>query len=298
MRFVKLFLSVFILLPTVCYAQRVNREDDIRDTRRAVEDRIQRESKWEREGTGGSLAAIRKNIDEENKKRYSRELPQPDKDDFDQIAVMAEDREKFGAVLKQKNTGIFKLFDAIDCDEETYLLDARQSCPNGFIGKATSYSFRVKKYREKSFSDIFLEDERISIRGFNVLGIITELGEIPLEALSLTAPGVKELSELKPATRISDVKRHLKLIQKGVQVGDYIFRSSAKLRLNNTYLLRSIAYKSKAVPDIKKTFFTFESWSKDKRDDVIIVFKCIRKNDDKSWILVWKELTRTDAPEL
>jgi hypothetical protein len=166
------------------------------------------------------------------------------------------------------------------------------------LGKAASYSFRVRKYREKSFADIFLEDESLSVRGFNVLGIMTELGEVPLESLTLSAPGVRELFEMKPSERAADLKQHVKLIRQGVQVGDHVFRSSVRLKPDRTYLLRSIAYKSKSMPDIKKTFFTYESWSDDKRDDVLVAFRCVRKNDDNSWILVWKELDRKDAPNL
>lgn len=299
MRFVNLsLLMLLIVFPADRYSQRGIANNDLRESQRLSEEQAQRSAEWARRRDVINDGLAKKNAGDSNPKDFFRQAPEPNKEDLEQIAVPAAAREKFGALLKQKDTGIFKLFDALDCDEEDYLLDARRQCPNGFIGKATSFSFRVKKYREKSFSDIFLENENISVRGFNVFGIIAELGEIPLEKVTLSLPGVRELSELRPATRVSDLKRHVGLLRKGVQVGDYVFRSSAKLKPNTTYLLRSIAYKSKSMPDIKKVLFTFDSWSKDKRHDVMVVFHCVKKNDDNSWVLVWKELARTNAPEL
>lgn len=221
-------------------------------------------------------------------------LPKPSKKDRQAIAIAEDILTTYGEFLKQKNTGIFRLHDASGCDEENYVVSVDSACPNAYPGKATAYSFRIKKYQSKIHSDIFLDDSKLHTKGFHALGIISSLGDQSLDNLNLSSDGVKQLSELEPPKKMEDFQRYSKTIAKGVQVGNHIFSNKAQLKSGQTYLLRVIAFKGSYVSRRNKSSAPIV-WKNDKRDDVIVVFKAVRENEDKSWSILWKELARKDA---
>ena len=229
---------------------------------------------------------------------FPRLLPKPTEKDRQAIAVAEDLSVTYGAFLKQKNTGIVRLHDAANCNEEKYVINADSACPNAYLEKATAFSFRTRGYQSKAYSDIFLEDSKLHLKGFHSLGIFSRLADQSLDDLNLSSDGVKQLIELQPPTKTEDFQKFSKTITKGVQIENHTYNASVQLESGQTYLLRVIAFKdSKKTRDNNKSSVP-HFFKKDKRDDITVVFKAVRENDDKSWVLLWKELARKEAPKI
>lgn len=222
-------------------------------------------------------------------------LPKPNERDRQAISVDNELLITHSKFLKQKFTGIFRLHDSADCNDAAVIVDMNSICPNGYPGKATAYSFRIKGYQFKYLSDLSIKDSKLDMTGVHKLSVITSLGNSSLDKLNLSSDGVKQLVELEPPTKKEDLQKYSKLIGKGVNVGNRIYSTNADLKLNQTYLLRVIAFKG--IPK-SAGISKYPAWKNDERDDVIIVFRTLKINEDKSWIILWKELARKDAPKI
>ncbi len=216
--------------------------------------------------------------------------------DREAIKINADDAAAFTGFLKQSDTGIVRLHDVSLCSENMGILEVNAPCPQNVWGKATAFSFRAKGYRLKLFSDIQLNSKTFDITGINILGFLSNLGDISIETANLKTAGIKELAEFEPSTEYKEVVKQQKFARKGFIVGDFFYRSSMPVELSKTYVLRSIAYRSDFYFQIGKTKMSLEDL--DKRKDVIVVFRLIRQYDDGSVGILWKKLKRNSAPVL
>jgi hypothetical protein len=65
---------------------------------------------------------------------------------------------------------------------------------------------------------------------------------------------------------------------------------------NTTYALRSIAYQGTIMRSIQT--LTYNELDVDKRRDVIVVFRVVKRDADGSVTILWKELSNKNAPKL
>lgn len=212
------------------------------------------------------------------------------------IGINSNDVAKFATFLKQPDTGMVRLHDISLCTENMRVLDANAPCPQNVLGKGASFSFRLEDYRTISFSDIRYDAKKLEIVGINVLGFLSNLGDVSLETVDLKTAGIKELAEFEPSTDYQEIIKQQRFARKGFQVGDFIYRSFLPAQLNKTYILRLIAYQGDFYFQIGKMKKYLADL--DKRKDLVIAFRLIRQYDDGSIGLVWKELQRKDAPYL
>jgi hypothetical protein len=224
-------------------------------------------------------------------------LPKVSAKDRQAVAIATDIMATYDEFLKQDKTGIIRLYDANTCSEEKHLINANESCPDAYPGKATAFSFRTEKYQWKGFSDIFIENSKVHIKGLHLLGILSSLGDKSLDDLTLASDGVKQLYELEPPNKMEDFEKYSKIIGKGVQIENQVFSSEAQLKSGQTYMLRAIAFGGSFVSRYPKSSGRL-IWGEDKRDDIIVIFKAVRKNEDQSWIILWKELMRKSAPKI
>lgn len=208
--------------------------------------------------------------------------------DLRAIAVSEEDKTKFAAFLKQPRTGIFRLHDISSCHESERVYKVEEPCPTHVAEKGSAYSFTERDYEFKLLADIFLEKDNFRIRKFETLSFLTDLGDVPLENLTLAASGIREMAEFVPSLDKKQVIAQAGIATKGFQIGKYVYKTSRPLKENSTYALRSITYR-----------FENENVSvKTRRVDIVVVFRVVRKHEDGSVIILWKELQRRDAPRL
>lgn len=140
------------------------------------------------------------------------------------------------------------------------------------------YSF-VRLTHEYGYgSDLSLERGQFGV-GFAGAdyGFITNLGDVPLESISLDTPEAKRLAVYARARQESDARLEYRRFQKGAEIDGVTVKSSVTMQPNSTYLLRSINYDE---------------------SDVLIAFKVMEIDSDGTPLILWKQLKRYSTPLL
>ncbi len=264
---------------------------------REQEEKMRREGKerqrsleeWNREKIIQSRRPEYKPLSEEDLKKIKAAL-----------APNSEDSAQYKDFLQQAKTGLFRLMPNRDCSQK-YIVSANEDCQNStFAGEF--YSFRAKNYNSDFFDLTFKDGELIS-KGFLAQGILVSLGDVPLENLLPTSNGVKFLFDFEPQTENKAVKKQFAEIAFGINFDGYKYTKSEKALLNTTYALRVVAYR----PDNKVRFgknemnaqdLKFFQSKGDKRTDLTLAFRIVRKDADGSLSILWKELNRQEAPKI
>jgi hypothetical protein len=234
------------------------------------------------------------NIDKEvnAKKPVYTVSRKPTKKDRAAIAVNTEDKKKFAQFLKQPGTGILRLHDYYNCETQELIVNAAITCPENLVGRGSAYSFRDQKYTNLAYSDILFENAGFHVRSKQLLGFLTDLGDIPLENVSLLSAGVDKMAEFAPSDKIEVFENNLATAERGFRIGDFFYTASLLFKENSTYALRSIAFRFKQNK-------SHENLSVDgKTSDIIVVFRVVRKHEDGSISLLWKQLQEKDAPTI
>jgi hypothetical protein len=207
------------------------------------------------------------------------------------IAIDKEDVDNFYEFIQTSNAGIVRLHDFLNCKRN------EKKCLKGLPGQGSSYSFRDSIYVEKSFSDILFENSSLHMQGLNTLGFLTDLGNYPLETFTLETGGIKEMAEFEPSDKLAEVENHFSIARNGFQVGNYVYKTSFPLKENSTYAFRSIVYRV-----VSKASKTENAGDKkipgSKRRDIIVIFRLIRKHEDGSISLLWKQLQDKESPTI
>lgn len=219
------------------------------------------------------------------------------------IAPNAADAVKYNDFLKQKNTGLFRLFPDFDCEAKS-IIRVDGNCAD-LVPGSWNYSFRLKNYSDIDFLDVQLKDGNLISKGFLSQGILVRLGNVPLENVSLTSAGVKFLLDFMPKDQIVEAKKQFVQITEGIKAADgYIYTNSLKADENTTYALRVIAYRSKVnnrglskKMTARELNFINLNYA-DKRIDLTVAFRIIRRDEDGSITILWKEINRRNAPKI
>ncbi|HVS21828.1 MAG TPA: hypothetical protein VHD88_08260 [Pyrinomonadaceae bacterium] len=178
------------------------------------------------------------------------------------VAPSEEDRTAYATLLRQPDTGIIRLI-----PRENKLT----------IGGAY-YSFSRLTHEYGYGSDIALEQDSLSV-GFAGAdyGMLTNLGDVSLDEITLEHPSVRFLSEYVPANKELDARSEHRRFSNGETIGGVPNRNRLPVEVKTTYLLRSIDYDT---------------------TDVLVAFRVVRKDIDRSFIIVWKLLKKYPKPEL
>ncbi len=217
----------------------------------------------------------------------------PTKRDRHLISIHPDDRNRYKKFLNNKSSGVIRLHDIARCDEMSrYLVNV--NCTWDVIGKAASFSFRTRKYTFGLYSDIQYRNGQIEVYGLNLLGFITELGDVPLESLSLKSGGIAPMFDFQPSWDVRAVKDHIQIAKDGFRIGEFSYKTRFTAKLNTTYAVRSIAYEAAWSKRLRKVIRVV--FGEDRRGDVIAVFRVIRKHDDGSVTILWRRLSIKEAP--
>lgn len=213
------------------------------------------------------------------------------------LSVSEDDKQKYGLFLKSNQTGLVKLISDLGCSANSKVIVASEQCLKySMPGGGSSYSFRIEDYRIPRLADLTFFDSTFEANGILSHGIFTGIGDVPLENVNLQSSGVKYLSELKPITKYDEAVKFHNIISKGMLNNGFFYGNRIRAVENMTYILRSIAYEGevpKAVNGI-----TYNELDFDKRKDLMIAFRIVRKEDDGSVTLLWKELARLSSPKM
>lgn len=307
---VKTAISIFFVLYLSCIAaaQRPTQTPPINsgntDTPQQVAERqrIEELQRQEQQGRFERLRAISEvKYNEVSLVRKGNEVrvkysPRLNDQDIHAIEVSPLDLKKYGAFLKSPKTGITRLQNADVCAPNDLVLQASNTCPNNVTGKATAFSFRVQSYRLPMVADVFFKGNKLIANGAFILGILSDLGQTDINSLNAESDGIKQLLDFQPPETGNEIAGQNATLKRGLQVGNYIYKTEIEIKEGNSYVLRSVAYKGKIWQGggIEK----INMLDGDERKDVTVAFNILRKLNDGSIILLWKEISRIAPPKI
>lgn len=198
------------------------------------------------------------------------------------LAPDASDVAQHQFLLSQNKTGLMKLLPRESFDWGVYKVDKTVPVRGG----GAYFSFHHRAHEYGYGSDISYERGLLLV-GFAgaSYGMITDLGDTPLEPISAHDPRVSFLLNYKPPRKEKDARAEAKTFEpiRTVQGMDgfradgvpYLRRVDAIV--NHTYLLRSIDYRT---------------------SDLLVAFRIVRISDDGALTIAWKILKEFGPPEL
>ena len=192
------------------------------------------------------------------------------------LAPSIDDRIAFSAFLENKNTGLIRLLPRKDYGREAFLADQKLNLRGG----GAYYSFARLTHAYGYGSDIALERDRLSV-GFAGAdyGMLTNIGDTPLEQITLDEVRTQEIAAYRPPLAEPDARAEHRRTgsREGLTFDGFLYRKRLPVKEHSTYLLRSISYG---------------------RSDVLVAFRLVRKDTDGSVIIAWKLLKKYSVPEL
>lgn len=197
------------------------------------------------------------------------------------LSPTQEDLARFEAFLNLPDTGLFRLFPKGKFEYSPDLVsasDPKQVTTLPITGGGAAYSFTRKQHEMTEWSEIAFQDGML-FSGFagGVLGFIANLGDVPLESVSLKTTGVDYLQELARPRNRSEAIAQSKRNRDGFMAGGVTYYSVLAAVPGSTYVLRSVA---------------------EGRIDTLIAFRVCRKDEDESLIILWRRLKKDSAPRL
>lgn len=223
---------------------------------------------------------------------YGRRISREQKN---RLAPAQSDLIRYADFLRRPRTGLIKLFSDVGCEDNTNVLRADDICLQ-WIPNSGFYSFREKDYTSDFLADIRLENDLLVSDGFLSQGILVNLGNADLETVSSSSSGLKFLNEFQPAAESKAALKQAEQIIQGVEADNFIYKKSLPAVAGVTYALRVIAYRGNLLKSYRGQLFNILAG--DKRIDQTIAFRVLGKTDDGSLTLLWKELSRKDAPKV
>jgi hypothetical protein len=211
------------------------------------------------------------------------------------------DIEKYKALLKQDDAGIFKIFPDLGCVSKTVVRIAPECA--GFVPLSSSFTFRTNNYSDDVYHDIHYEKERIVSNSFFSQGVFVTVGDEPIEAIDLSHPAIKYLVSIAPDTDPKSAKEHARVYSTGLESAGYKFADNFVPQANATYAMRMMAYRLsnplKPMSDETSTSeMMFHSLTFDKRVDIVVLFRVLRRDENSGLTIVWKQLSRADAGKI
>jgi hypothetical protein len=182
------------------------------------------------------------------------------------LAPSEEDLAQYADFLRQPNTGLFRLLPRESAEKMT------------LRGGGAYYSFKDRTNEYVNSTDLSLEQGQFStgFAGANY-GMLATLGDTPLESVSLETASAQALAQYTPAPDEPRARVEQRRTSEGATINGVSYKSRQHLRLNSTYLLRSVNYHA---------------------SDTLVAFRVVRIDDDDSVIVLWKLLKKYPTPYL
>lgn len=216
--------------------------------------------------------------------------------------VSPDDLKSYESFLKDKKTGIFRLFPDANCIRDMYVaIDG--DCKN-YVIESSAYSFRWKTYDHAWSADLYFSNGRFITRGLFSTGLIASIGDVSLESLKNSDQTVVQLNKWQTPETVASAKSENVRIDKGIEIGGVKFTSEAPIEPGMTYLLRVIAYRpdlqdrDRGRPFTNRTELQIASLYNDIRDDLTVAFRVIKRSDDGGLTILYRELNSERSPKL
>lgn len=182
-----------------------------------------------------------------------------------------KDRAAYANFLRQPDTGLIRLL-----PRETY--DGTNFEGISLRGGGAYYSFKERTNEYVNSSDISLGQGRLKtgFAGANY-GLLANLGDVPLESVSLEAVAARTLAQYTPAPDEPHARIEQRRMSEGATINGVSYKDRQEFQLNSTYVLRSVNYHA---------------------SDTLVAFRVVRVDSDKSALILWKLLKQYPTPIL
>ncbi|MEZ5429221.1 MAG: hypothetical protein R2747_23440 [Pyrinomonadaceae bacterium] len=276
--------------PRETVKQQISRENTERQQRQERQNEADRAL-----GMGQSgLSQVRKNHLLAKVKELYR---QPNEEEMKLLAPRQEDLDRSSKFLSVNKNGLIKLLPDRGCATNPQLVVTSDECLKySMPGAGSSYSFRKETHRIQTIADLTLKGDFFLTTGALIQGILVNIGDVPLEEVGGQTEGFAYLADFEPETDPFKAREISVKLADGVKVGDLIYQSSLPVKENSTYLLRSIAYRGFIQRSYLTLIYDESRW--DKRKDVLVAFRVMRRETDGSTTILWKLLRTKNAPKM
>jgi hypothetical protein len=185
-----------------------------------------------------------------------------------------EDRNQYADFLHIPNTGLIRLLPRQKFDSDVYKENQKSLT---LRGGGAFYSFNRLTHEYGAGSDLALDQGQFSV-GFAGAdyGFMTNLGDLPLENVSIETPAAILFAAYKAAREEPLARTEYRRLPAGAELQGVPIKSRTPMRLNSTYLLRSVNYLN---------------------SDVLVAFRVVRIDTDGSAIILWKLLSKFETPK-
>ena len=288
----------FLFLPTICFAQAPRVEDILE--REARQQKIREEEQKGTIAVKEKMEASSNEVRTRHKERailYHNENELPPQEKM-LLTVADEWREKYAAFLNRPETGLIKLLAYKENKLAVNDVRTQSAFPN-IPGSGTYYSFTKRHHiadewsqlrlYENTFLAAYSEMKRTTVAASGgmsqsfaytsgyAFALFTELGNIPLENVTLQLPALKYLLEYQPPKESGELTNQRKIVRTGVVKDNFKIQSGVPSKPETTYAMRAINYK---------------------KSDAIYIFRVIEKATDGSVLLLWQQLKNFPSVEL
>lgn len=217
--------------------------------------------------------------------------------ELSKLSIDPSDINDSRTLLQQKNTGIVRLVPGSNCGDATMVISADSNCMKYTMpGNGSYYSFRKGDYSIGRIADLHFIDNTLRSSGLLQHVLMTGLGDVPILNVDTTTNGMKFLIDFAPSKEIATAKQTTKEIFEGINNGGFYYSHQLNLVDNMTYAMRVVAYRTAMFRSFNG--FIYDEADFDKRIDLLVVFRVIRKHDDGSITMVWKQLDKKRSPQL
>ena len=204
---------------------------------------------------------------------------------------------KYSELLRRDDSGIFKLVPDAGCSENTKVVNASENCLKYlFPGAASSFSFRTGNYRVRQLADITYGAGRLWVTGVLMHGIMVDLGDFPLEQVTVRSPAIAFINNFQPISDFPKAKAVDKLLTDGVQKDGFLYRRNLPLAPAHTFVIRAVAYQGRVMRAVSGA--DYNELDFDKRNDVTVAFRVEKIDDDGAATIVWTKLSSARSPKL
>jgi hypothetical protein len=163
-------------------------------------------------------------------------------------------------------------------------------------GAGTAYSFRTESHRIPHLADLVLSKNVLKSDGVMQRGLLVNLGDIPLEDITVQTKGLKYLVDFDPVADAESLAKFDRQLLEGIKADGFIYGLGLYVKNQATYALRSIAYKGKAARSANG--IPYNELDFDKRRDILVAFRIVEQEANGNITVVWKILSSKDAPTL
>ena len=199
--------------------------------------------------------------------------------------------------LNQKRTGTAKIFPDNGCGQEINLVTVEElercKVRPQIIGGGSFFSFSfdkivnlfnpnmVNSYLKES-NIHFINGELVNGKNLNQV-IFAEIGDVNLDEITSKTGSFQFLKKWKYAHNKAQFEEQNQLLEKGLENNGIFYSNKAKVKIDTTYILRSIIYSA-------QHHFPNDT-------DIIVAFRIIGQEADGSIIILWKKMREETAPK-